>query len=322
MNTIVHQRLLVKTAQLYYEQELTQSEISQRLGLSRQKVQRLLHEAREQGIVRINIRPVMGVYGDLEQGLEQRYGLDEAIIVETTAYDNQLVVTREIGAGAVEYLLRVLRPHDVVVVSWGGSLLGMVDALQASSGVKRLSGVKVVQGLGGLGDPTNETHAADLTRRLARILDGRAVLLPAPGVAGSLETRMAYAGDPFVARSLQQGAAANLAFMGIGAPRPDSILCREGTIVSWPELAALEKQGAVGDINLRYFDNQGQRVASDLDDRVIGLTLDEIRQIDRVVGIAGGSAKFEAIRAALKGKLVDILVTDHMLAQRLLDVND
>lgn len=318
MNTINHRRLLVKTAQLYYEQELTQSEISQRLGLSRQKVQRLLQEARQQGIVRINIRPVMGVYGELEQGLERRFGLDEAIVVETTAYEDQSVVTREIGAGATEYLLRVLRPRDVVVISWGSSLLGMVDALQASGGVDSAMGVKVVQGLGGLGDPTNETHAADLTRRLAQILGGRAVLLPAPGVAGSLEARKAYAGDPFVASALQQGAAANLAFMGIGAPRQDSILCREGTIVSWPELAALEKQGAVGDINLRYFDKQGQLVTSDLDDRVIGLALDEIRQIDRVVGVAGGSAKFEAIQAALNGKLVDVLVTEHLLAQQLL----
>jgi DNA-binding transcriptional regulator LsrR (DeoR family) len=292
------------------------------LGLSRQKVQRLLSEAREQGIVRINIRPVMGVYAALEQGLEERFGLDEAIVVETTAYEEQAVVTREIGAGAFEYLLRVLRPHDVVVISWGGSLLGMVDALQASGGVAGVAGLKVVQGLGGLGDPTNETHAADLTRRLAQMLGGRAHLLPAPGVAGSLEARNAYAGDPFVVQALAQGAAANLAFMGIGAPRPDSILCREGTIVSWPELAALEKEGAVGDINLRYFDRLGQRVASDLDERVIGLTLAEIRQIERVVGVAGGAAKVEAIRGALKGKLVDVLVTDHLLAQRLLDGNE
>ncbi len=322
MNGIDHQRLLVRAAQLYYEQELTQASISQRLGLSRQKVQRLLSEARQQGIVRINIRPVMGVYAALEQGLEERFGLDEAVVVETTAYEEQAVVTREIGAGAFEYLLRVLRPHDVVVISWGGSLLGMVDALQASGGVAGVAGLKVVQGLGGLGDPTNETHAADLTRRLAQMLGGRAHLLPAPGVAGSLEARKAYAGDPFVAQALAEGAAANLAFMGIGAPRPDSILCREGTIVSWPELAALEKEGAVGDINLRYFDRLGQQVASDLDERVIGLTLAEIRQIERVVGVAGGAAKVEAIRGALEGKLVDVLVTDHLLAQRLLDGNE
>jgi DNA-binding transcriptional regulator LsrR (DeoR family) len=108
--------------------------------------------------------------------------------------------------------------------------------------------------------------------------------------------------------------------MGIGAPRRESILVQEGNIVSWQELAALKDQGAVGDINLRYFDDRGQRVSSDLDNRVIGLTLDEIKKIDHVVGVAGGAEKFKAIRAALKGKLANVLITDHMTAQRLLKV--
>jgi DNA-binding transcriptional regulator LsrR (DeoR family) len=319
MAAVDRQRLLIKIAQLYYQQELTQSEISGRLRLSRQKVQRLLREAREQGIVRINIRPVMGAHTELEKALEQGFGLGEAIIVETAAYDEPSLVAGEIGAGAAAYLLRVLRPDDVVVISWGSSLLGMVDALKAGGNSIGINGVNVVQGLGGLGDPIDETHATELTRRLAKALGGQAVLLPAPGVAGSYAAGEALRNDPFVMRSLEQGAAANLAIMGIGAPRPDSILCRQSTIVSWSEIAELQKQGAVGDINLRYYDDKGFPVESDLDSRVIGLTLDEIRKIDRVVGVAGGSAKFEAIRAALKSNLVDILVTDHVTGQRLLD---
>jgi DNA-binding transcriptional regulator LsrR (DeoR family) len=316
--TFDRQRLLVKIAHLYYEQELTQSEISSRLRLSRQKVQRLLREARDQGVVRINIRPVIGAHTELEKSLEQRIGLHEAIVVETAAYDEQSVVTREIGAGAAEYLLRVLQPHDVIVISWGSSLLGMVESLQANGTLVGIEGVTVVQGLGGLGDPINETHATELTRSLAKVLGGQALLLPAPGVAGTLAARQAFQNDPFVARALKQGARANLALMGIGAPRPDSILCRQSTIVSWPDIAKLQKQGAVGDINLRYYDDHGFPVTSDLDNRVIGLTLEEIRKIERVVGVAGGSDKFAAIKAALKRNIVDILVTDHMTAQRLL----
>ena len=109
--------------------------------------------------------------------------------------------------------------------------------------------------------------------------------------------------------------------MGIGAPRSDSILIQEGNIVTWPELAALADRGAVGDINLRYFDSRGLHVPSDLDDRVIGLTLNDIKQIKHVVGIAGGSAKLNAIEATLKGSLVDVLVTDHIMAQNLLESN-
>ncbi len=320
------QRLLVKAARLYYEQELTQAEISQRLLLSRQKVQRILQEARDQGIVRISIQPLMGIYGELELALERRYRLREAVVVETAAYEDQSLVTREIGAAAAEYLVRVLRPNDVLVISWGSSLLGMVDALQATGGFNGLTsgrgvaGIKVVQGLGGLGDPTHETHAADLARRLTQVLGGQAILLPAPGVAGSAAAKQAYTGDPFVAEALDQGAGANLAFMGIGAPRQDSILIRQGSIVQWPELRDLQQQGAVGDINLRYFDRDGRLIPSELNDRVVGLTLAQIRAIETVVGVAGGEAKLEAIHGAAQGRLVDVLITDHITAGRLLEM--
>jgi DNA-binding transcriptional regulator LsrR (DeoR family) len=315
-----HARLLVKVARLYYEQELTQADIGQRLRLSRQKVQRLLSQARADGIVQINVNPIMGTFAEEEKALEERFELQEAIIVETTAYDDQLVVAREVGAGAAEYLLRVVESNDTIVMSWGGSLLGMVNAVAANRRREELTGVTVIQGLGSLGDPNNDTHASDLTRRLARALNGQAILLPAPGAAGSRATRAAFYQDPHVSQVLEQACAATMMFTGIGAPRPDSILVREGNIVTWPELAALMEQGVVGDLNLRYFDDRGQKFACDLDDRVIGLDIDQIRSISLVVGVAGGLAKFKAIKAALRGKLVDVLVTDHVTAAQLLQV--
>jgi DNA-binding transcriptional regulator LsrR (DeoR family) len=319
MRATDHERLLVKAARLYYEQELTQSQISKRLRLSRQKVQRLLQEARQEGIVQISIRPVMGIFTDLERALEQVYNLREAIVVETTDYGEHDTVTREIGMAAAEYLLRVIQPGDAITISWGSTLLGMVNALYATAVRIDIDGLTVVQALGGLGDPTDEVHAADLTRRLARILGGQAVLLPAPGAAGTLAAREALMGDPHVQRALEQASQANLAVMGIGAPRPDSVLIQHGSIIQWEELAALQEQGAVGDINLRYFDEDGQPMDSDLDRRIIGLTLEDIQQIETVVGIAGGDAKFNAIQGAVSGQLVDVLVTDDVTAHRLLE---
>jgi len=319
MRATDHERLLVKVARLYYEQELTQSQISKLLRLSRQKVQRLLQEARQDGVVQISIRPVMGIFSDLERALEQTCGLREAIVVETTAYSDHDVVTREIGVAAAEYLLRVIQPNDTITISWGSTLLGMVNALYASIARGDSEQVTVVQGLGGLGDPTNEVHAADLTRRLARILGGQAVLMPAPGAAGTLAAKEALMADPNVQQTLEQASQANLAIMGIGAPRPDSVLIQHGSIIQWEELADLQQQGAVGDINLRYFDGDGQPIDSDFDRRIIGLTLEDIQQIETVVGIAGGEAKFSAIEGAICGRLMDVLVTDDVTARRLLN---
>jgi DNA-binding transcriptional regulator LsrR (DeoR family) len=321
MPTVDHQRLLIRAAQFYYLDELTQSEISQRLRLSRQKVQRLIHEARELGIVQIAIRPVMGIFSELEHNLEERFHLREALVVETTAYQDQSIVAREVGAGAANYLLRIVQPHDRIVISWGGTLLGMVNALAAHSDRFDFDELQVIQGLGGLGDPNHEAHAADLARRLAKFLGGSAQLLPAPGIAGSRRARQALYQDPHVSHVLQNARRATLALIGIGAPRADSILVNAGTLVRWPELQKLQQRGAVGDMNLRYFDAAGHQVASELDERVIGLTLAEIQGLTHVVGLAGGAAKFDAIRGALEGNLVHALVTDHVTAQRLLESN-
>ena len=311
-------RLLVKVARLYYESELTQARIAQRMRLSRQKVQRLLDSAKEKGVVRIVVEPLLGVHAEREKALEERYGLKEAVIVETSSYNDQSAVARETGIGAADYLLRVIRPKDRIVLSWGGTLLAMVNGLRRHPH-RELHGVLVIQGLGGVVDPSRDTHSSELARRLAHFLGGRAMALPAPGVAGNRAARNAFLRDAHVARVLDTARGADIAFVGIGAPRQDSILVREGSIVTWNELEELKGRGAVGDINLRYFDTSGKAIASDLDDRVVGLALEDFRAIPHVVGIAGGAAKLDAIRGALEGKLVDVLVTDHVTAQRLLE---
>jgi DNA-binding transcriptional regulator LsrR (DeoR family) len=310
-------KILVKIARLYYEQDLTQMEIAKRLRLSRPKVQRLLQRSRDEGIVQVIIRPVMSGFDDLESKLEKKFGLQEAVVVETTAYDDQSTIAREVGTAAAEYLMRVVQSNDRIVISWGGSLLRMVDAL--GSMPRTVENVTVIQGLGGIADPSHEAHATILTTRMAHILGGVPILLPAPGVAGSVSARDAFYADHYVQQVLATARSSNLAIMGIGAPRRDSLLVGEGNIVTWEELSSLVDREAVGDINLRYFNCRGEKVESDLDKRVIGLTIDELKKIDRVVGVAGGSAKLSAISGVLAGNLLDVLVTDHMTAKKLLD---
>lgn len=311
-------RLLVKAARLYFESDMTQAEIADRMRLSRQKVQRLLDLAKEKGVVRIVIEPLMGIHDDLERALEERFGLREAVVVETSAYDHEATVAREVGVAAAEYLLRVVRPKERIVISWGGALLGMVNALRRHPH-RDMRGITVIQGLGAVVDPSRDTHSTELARRLAHFLGGQAMPLPAPGVAGSSQARNAFLHDPLVARVLEAARSADLAFVGIGAPRQDSILIREGSIVRWAELEALKKKGAAGDINLRYFDREGRAIPSDLDDRVIGLTLDDFRRVPHVVGVAGGAAKLGAIRGALEGKLIHVLITDNITVLKLLE---
>jgi DNA-binding transcriptional regulator LsrR (DeoR family) len=313
-----HKRLLIKAARLYYEQDMTQAEISDQLRLSRQKVQRILNQAREEQIVSITIHPIMEVFSDLERALEDRYKLTEALVVETSDPNNQDTIAREVGAGAAEYLVRIIRPGDKIVMSWGNSLLGMVNALSSKS-YGQIRNLHVIQGLGGLGNPNVAIHGSELVRRAARALGASPFLFPAPAIAASAAVRDAIYADPYVAHTLKLARTADLAFVGIGSSASDTIAVPD----LWhflPKLALpnLLKKGAVGSINLRYFDKSGNLVPSEINERVIGLTLNELKKIPRVVGVAGGSAKLEAVYAALHASLINVLVTDHLTANALL----
>ena len=142
--------------------------------------------------------------------------------------------------------------------------------------------------------------------------------MPAPGVVKTVAACKALLEDYYVAQALADARQARIAVMSLGVPRQDSVLMQQGKLVSWSELTALQAKGAVGDVNLRYFDRQGRPMASDLDRRTVSLSIDEIRRLDRVVIVAGGRRKFEAVLAALQGKIADVLITDATTASRML----
>jgi DNA-binding transcriptional regulator LsrR (DeoR family) len=306
-------RLLYKIAKAYYEDGLTQEQIGERVGLSRIKVSRLLHQARETRIVQITVVPPQASNADLERRLEARYGLDEAVVVSPSSQDAQTVV-RELGPAAADCLVRCLRGDEVLGLTWGTTMLSVVEALPAQSWPR----MHIVQMLGGLGQPDAEVYGADLARRVAASFGAKLRLVPAPGIVSSKMVRDALLADRQISSTLELGASADIALVGIGRPVPGSVVMRSG-ILDEAELADLEARGAVGDIALRFFDADGLPVEHEICERIIGLDLHEIRAIPRVIGIAGGAEKYVVIRGALRGELVDVLVTDEANAIRLVE---
>jgi DNA-binding transcriptional regulator LsrR (DeoR family) len=306
-------RLLTKVSKLYYEEGMRQDEIVTRLNLSRSKVSRLLQQARDEGIVRITVLEPTGIYTDLETDLEKCFRLQEAVVVEAHQPDSQAVVSREIGVAAARYLARTIQPEDTIGISWGSTLNEMVEELEPMN----LPGVQVVQIIGGLGRPESEMHATDLCRRMARRLNCQMTLLPAPGIVKDQNTRVAFLSDNHVQHAVSLFSQVRVVFVGIGAPASDSVVMRDGSIIQAAEMETLLENGAVGDIALRYFDAYGQPVISELDQRVIGIELGELSRVERVVGVTGGPQKIAAILGALRGHLIDVLITDHVSAARL-----
>ena len=306
-------KLLYKLAKAYYEDNLTQGEIGQRFGLSRIKVSRLLQQAREEKIVQITIVPPQESNAELERKIEARYGLDEVVIVSPSSYE-KLVIVQELGPPAAECLHRSLQGNQVISISWGTTLLSVVEALPFQT----WPDMKVVQMLGGLGQPESETYGADLVHRMAQVFGARPRMIPAPGVVTNQLVRDALLSDPQITDTLALAAEADVAMVGIGRPTPGSVVMESG-ILSEEESGQLEALGAVGDIALRFFDAYGQAVQHEICDRIIGLDLEQIKKIPRVMGVAGGAEKYEVIRAALRGKLINVLVTDDRTALHLLE---
>ena len=311
LSPIEEQRLLVKVSKMYYEEGLSQDDIILRLNLSRSKISRLLQQARDEGIVQITVNTPKHLFSELETRLEKLFGLYEAIVVETHAGDSQENIIRELGIAAAGYLERSVGTTTTIGISWGSTLHGMVAALHSN----RLPKTKVVQIIGGLGQPEAEVHATDLCHRLARSLGSQLTLLPAPGIVSTEQARDVLLADLFIQRAMSMFDHLDIAFVGIGTPAPESLL---GSILSRTELDGLLQNGAVGDIALRFFDIHGQPVQSEINQRVIGITFAQLKRTRRVVGISGGVEKFQSVLGALRGKLINVLITDSINAEKLL----
>jgi DNA-binding transcriptional regulator LsrR (DeoR family) len=309
-------RLMTRVARMYYERDMRQSDIAKQLGQSQATISRLLNRSRDEGIVRISVNVPQGVYSQMEEELVAAYDLRDAIVVDCDS-ENEQIIQRDVGAAAAYYVESTIKPNEVIgLSSWSSSLLALVDAMHQ---VPRKPGVEVVQILGGVGNPGAEVHAARLTSRLARLVNGKATFLPAPGIVGSQASLEVLLADSYVQEAMTLFDQVSLALVGIGAVEPSELLADSGNIFSEEELDILRNEGAVGDILLHFFDENGEPVDTSLNNRVVSLSLPQLQKVDRSVGVAGGRRKLGAILGALRGDLINVLITDCFTASRLMD---
>ena len=306
-------RLMAKVARLTHEQGLRQVDIAEALHISQARVSRLLKEAADAGIVRTVVVLPEGVHPGLEEEIARRYGLIDVVVVDTDGAGAD--PRQSIGAAAADYLDATLTGGDVIGVStWSGTILAAVESLRPKA---RPVADRVIQLFGGVGRPEAQVQATRITGRLAEVTGAQPVFVPTPGVVGSAAIREAMLSDPSVAAVAAQWADVTMSVVGIGSLSPSPLLQVSGNAITTADQVQLRERGAVGDVCLRYFDAQGERVVGSLDDRVLGIDADQLRAIPRRVALAGGIDKASAIRAALLGGWVNVLITDLAVARRL-----
>lgn len=306
---------MVRTAQLYYEGELTQEAVSDILGISRQKVSRLLIKAKDQGIVQTRVVCGLQVARELEEELVRRFALKAARVVSVFSEDGQ-TVRRSVGQAAAEYLRRIVEPNTVIGVSYGRTLYEMVRFLQP----REVPNVQVVQIMGGLSKISGHVVAVEIARRLGEAFEGNVNYLYAPAFTTDETTRNAMLCDTSIRSVLSLGEKADIAVVGIGDVSEESTLIRTGEITR-EEFELLKRQGAVGDICGTFFNIRGEIMELGANQRRVAISLPRLRAVRYVIGMAGGREKANAILGALRGGFINVLITDDRTADQVLEMH-
>ena len=307
--------LKVKVSTLYYRHHLSKVEIGKNLRISRFKVAKLIEDAVREGTVTIDIKEPENSFTELESTLEKRYGILRTCIVDATEDYDQMRLN--LGSAAARCLVDLVHDGDTIGIAWGTTIYEMVNALPAR--IDR-ENVTVVQLTGGLNQVESKYNAIELSSRLARVFDCACYHLFAPAIVDTIETKDVLLNDSNIKRTLDMFNKVDVAIVGIGSvsPEPSSLLYKGG-ILTDGYVEELLANCAAGDINTCFYDDEGMNCSSDLEGRAVGMNIDQLRNVRYVIGLAGGAFKVRAIKAALKGRIVDILVTDHKTARALLE---
>lgn len=305
-------KILVEAAKLYYQHQLSQQEISKKLGVSRPTISRLLQQARETGIVKIEIIDSAEIGTQLELALVEKFDLKKAVVVPNDT-DNTKIIKKRLGKAAVLLVDTLINEGTILGISWGTTMQEIAKQVR----VRRVSDMVVVQLNGGISRAELDTHASEIAKTIGESYKAIPYLMPLPAVVDNASLKKAIMSDKNIARTLKLGLKADIALFTIGSFGYNSVLVKADYFEP-AEVETLLKDGAVGDICSRIIKSDGTICSEDLNSRTIGIDLEELKKKPYSIAVAGGKEKLAAIRAGLKGEWFNILITDEWIATELL----
>lgn len=295
--------LAVRAAELYYEENKTQEEIGSLLRITRWKVGRLLSEARESGIIKIEIVHPRARRLALEHELNERFGFDASVVVPRERDDVEL--SDRVAFAAADYLVGMRPRTHRLGVSWGKTLHLVAQALPMGWGQE----VSVVQVNGGVSHSSSPGQAAATATMIAHKSQGNATLLPTPAIMEQEETKRALESDRSISAVLELASAADTYLFSAGPASATSIHVQSGYIHA-ADVASLQRKGAVGDVLGRYITSEGKIADEELDRRTLGLGLEHLRQAQRSIAVLSGVEKHPVALAIATHGLATVMITD------------
>lgn len=307
--------LLADVAEMYYLENKNQAEIAKAVGVTRSMISRMLTEARDAGIVEIRVHRPLQADHDLGKELIKVFGLLDAYVVTVGAISGGKL-SRSLGRAGAIVLKRYLAPEKVLGLAWGTSISATVDALDVFEPIP----VKVVQLVGAMGARNMEYDGHDLVSRLSEKLGGEAYYLNAPYICQDREVARSLMESKAIKETVSLGRKTDVALLGIGSTSPEDSSFYLAGYVTRKELDDLRRDGAIGDVCGLHFDTKGRPAANHFSERLVTIQRSDLLSIPVRLGVAGGPGKVQAILGAMRSKHVNVLVTDHITAKKLLSL--
>ena len=304
---MVKEDLVFKAAWYYYMEGMTQQQVSETLGISRMKVVSYLDQARQDGLVQFKVRSEQGHRMQLEKDMMEKFGLDDVYIVPTSPDD----INKSVAKAAAQYLNDKLKDNDYINIGYGETISHTLHYLLSYLD-KKVSFISLAGGVSVYAKSLIGSTPLNGVNSSVNIH-----LIPAPLIMSSKELAKALCAEKSVKNIIDMTTSSEYTLIGIGALSKAATIYREGHITE-TDLHLLERKGAIGDILSQFYDKDGHILDVDLHDRLISVRLEKLKEKKNVIGVAGGQTKVNAIHAAIKAKIVNILITDEDTAKDLL----
>ncbi len=299
---------------MYYHDGLNQTQIASSLNVSRATVVNYLQEARELGLIKISLSPDAFTNHKLAENIREHFGLKAAYILPDGVMGEESRLLR-VARGAAEWLPDLLEPGDKLGVSWGRTIYEVAEALDQT----KIHNITVSQLVGSMATPYGFT-AEICSAHMAQRLGAKCINLHAPAVLSDPDLARRLRNEPIISSQLDALKHCNKAIFAAGSCQPESHIVGAG-VATPSDLDWYVKHGAAGVLCGRFINKDGEPIPGNLDERMIGVTLDKLKGLDVGLLVSDGKEKVRPMLAAIAGRYVTHLVTSNDTAQRLLQLS-
>jgi deoxyribonucleoside regulator len=291
---------------------VTQDKLSKMFKLSRASISRFLTEAEEKKIIRISIKDISGTKYKLERKIVDKYKIKDAV-VSIVPNEDEIILKRSIGREAAEYINKLIKDDMSIGIAWGTTIREFINYLEP----RPLKNIKVLDLLGSLGNLFTNVNASELARRFGKNYNATNYFLNSLTIVNSRELRDQLINEEEIRNVLKMQKQLDMVIISIGNVESNESNALKRLKLGERVVDDIKAKGGVGDICLRFFNKNGNKIKTSFDNRIIGVDLEDFKKIKLKICISGGLNKLEAIKGMLKGKHVDVLITDSIVANNL-----